>query len=53
MMFPRVPRIPPSVNGLAAVAALCVVPYYVVTGQGGIALLMLLLAGLNATSAWK
>jgi hypothetical protein len=53
MMFPRVPRIPPAVNGVAAVAALLVVPYYVVTGQGGAALMMLALAGLNVASARK
>lgn len=48
-----IPRIPPSVNTVAAICALLVVPYYVVTGQGGSAFLMVLLAGLNAVCAWR
>jgi hypothetical protein len=48
-----IPRIPPMVSIVAAVCAVLVVPYYVMTGSGEWASAMVALAGLNAMCAWS
>ena len=48
----RVPRIPPTVSYVSAVAAVLVVPYYFVSNQPDTALTMSALAALNFASGW-
>jgi hypothetical protein len=48
-----IPRIPPMVSIVAAVCAVLVVPYYVLTGSGDLACAMIALAGLNVLCAWS
>ena len=48
----RVPRIPPSVSYVSAVAAVLVVPYYFTVNQPDTAWAMGALAALNFASGW-
>jgi hypothetical protein len=48
-----IPRMPPAVHGVAALAAVLVVPYYMTTGQAGSAVVMAILGALNARWAWR
>jgi hypothetical protein len=47
-----IPRIPPYVSVVAAICALLVVRYDVLTGSGDLACAMIALAGLNVLCAW-
>jgi hypothetical protein len=48
----QVPRIPPSVSYISAVAAILVIPYYFTSNQPGAAWAMSALAALNFASGW-
>ncbi len=48
----RVPRIPPSVSYISAVASVLVIPYYFVSHQPDTAWAMGALAALNFASGW-
>jgi len=48
----RVPRIPPSVSYISAVAAILVIPYYFTSNQPGAACAWSALAALNLASGW-
>jgi hypothetical protein len=48
----RVPRIPPSVSYISAIAAILVIPYYFTSNQPGAAWAMSALAALNFASGW-
>jgi len=48
----RVPRIPPTVSYVSAVAAMLVVPYYFTVNQPDTAWAMGALAALNFASGW-
>jgi hypothetical protein len=48
----RVPRIPPSVSYISAVAAISVIPYYFISNQPDTAWTMSALAALNFASGW-
>ena len=48
----RVPRIPPTVSYMSAVAAVLVVPYYFANNQPDTAWAMGALAALNVASGW-
>jgi hypothetical protein len=47
-----VPRIPPSVSYISAVAAISVIPYYFISNQPDTAWAMSALAALNFASGW-
>jgi hypothetical protein len=48
----RVPRIPPNVSYVSAVAAVLVTPYYFISNQPDTAWAMSALAALNFASGW-
>jgi hypothetical protein len=48
----RVPRIPPTVSYVSAIAAVLVTPYYFISNQPDTAWAMSALAALNFVSGW-